>query len=83
MKGAITDVSYAASQTLNLKQIHSKSIVSRFILYFTKSCIMTSYAAADCHFQRNPDVFFSNLSHPFLDFFSNLNPRRFGRGGVL
>ena len=31
----------------------------------------------------NKDVFFSSLSHPFLDFFSNLNPRRFGRVAVL
>ncbi len=30
-----------------------------------------------------PDVFFSNLSHSFLEFFSNLNLRRFGRGAVL
>ena len=42
MKNAITDVSYAASQTLNLKLIHSKAIVSRLILYFTILCIMTS-----------------------------------------
>jgi hypothetical protein len=32
-----------------------------------------------CCCLRNPDFFFSNLSHPFLEFFSNLNPRRFGR----
>jgi hypothetical protein len=31
----------------------------------------------------NKDVFFSSLSHNFLEFFSNLNPRRFGRGAVL
>jgi hypothetical protein len=31
----------------------------------------------------NPDAFFSKLSHRFLEFFSNLNPRRFGRGAVL
>jgi hypothetical protein len=42
MKSAITDVSYAASQTLNLKPIHSKAIISRLILYFTILCIMTS-----------------------------------------
>jgi hypothetical protein len=29
MKSAMTDVSYAASQTLILKPIHSKAIVSR------------------------------------------------------
>jgi hypothetical protein len=42
MKSPITDVSYAASQKLNLKPIHSKAIVSRFILYLTLLCIMTS-----------------------------------------
>ncbi len=31
-------------------------------------------------YPRNQDVFSSKLSHPFLEFFSNLNPRRFGRG---
>jgi hypothetical protein len=36
MKSAMSDVSYAASQTLtrNLKPIHSKAIVSRFIFVF-------------------------------------------------
>ena len=42
INSAITDVSYAASQTLNLKPIYSNAIVSRFILYFTLLCIMTS-----------------------------------------
>ena len=42
MNSAITDVSYAASQTLNLKPIHSNTIVSRLILYFTILCILTS-----------------------------------------
>ncbi len=41
MKSAITDVSDAASQTLNLKLIHSKEIILRLILYFTILCIMT------------------------------------------
>ncbi len=40
MNSAITDVSYAASQIPNLKSIHSKAIVSSFILYFTLLCIM-------------------------------------------
>ncbi len=30
-----------------------------------------------------PKRFFSSVSHPFLEFSSNLNPRRFGRGAVL
>jgi hypothetical protein len=41
-ESATTDVSYAASQTLNLKLIHSKAIVSRLNLYFMVLCIMTS-----------------------------------------
>jgi hypothetical protein len=53
MKSAITDVSYAASQTLILKPIHSKAIVLRLDLYLTVTCTMTSYAAADCHFQQD------------------------------
>jgi hypothetical protein len=53
MKSAITDVSYAASQTLNLKPIHSKAIVSRLNLNFTVLCTMASYAAADCHFGQD------------------------------
>ena len=52
MKSAITDV-YAASQTLNLKPIHLKAIVSRLYLYLTVLCTMTSYAAADCHFRQD------------------------------
>jgi hypothetical protein len=42
MKIAITGVSYAASQTLNLKPIQSKAIVSRLNLYFTILCTMKS-----------------------------------------
>ncbi len=42
MKSAFTDVSYAASQTLHLKPIYSKAIVSRFILYFTIFYIISS-----------------------------------------
>jgi hypothetical protein len=53
MKSAMTDVSYAASQTLILKQIHSKAIVSRLDLYLTEMCTMTSYAAADFHFVQD------------------------------
>jgi hypothetical protein len=53
MKSAMTDVSYAASQTLILKLIHSKVIVSRLDLYLTVMCRMTSYAAADCHFWQD------------------------------
>jgi hypothetical protein len=53
MKSAITDDSYAASQTLILKLIHSKAIVSRLDLYWTVLCTMTSYAAADCHFLQD------------------------------
>jgi hypothetical protein len=53
MKSAITDVSYAPSQTLNLKQLHSKAIVSRLVLNSTVLCTMASYAAADCHFRQD------------------------------
>jgi hypothetical protein len=53
LNNAITDVSYAASQTLNLKLIHSKAIVSRFILFFTLLCNMTSQPASDCHFRQD------------------------------
>jgi hypothetical protein len=53
MKSAITDVNYAASQTLNLKPIHSRAIVSRFNLNLTELCTMASYAAADCHFRQD------------------------------
>jgi hypothetical protein len=53
MKSAITDVSYAASQTLILKPIHSKAIVSRLDLYLKVLCTMMSYAAADCHFRQD------------------------------
>jgi hypothetical protein len=53
MKSAMTDVSYAASQTQILKLIHSKAIVSRLDLYLTVKCTMTSYAAADCHFWQD------------------------------
>ncbi len=53
MKSAITDVNYAASQTLILKLIHSKAIVSRLDLYLTVLCTMTSYAAADCDFRQD------------------------------
>ncbi len=42
MKNAITDVSDSASQTLILKPIHSKAIISRLDLYLTVLCIMTS-----------------------------------------
>jgi hypothetical protein len=48
MKSAMTDVSYAASQTLILKLIHSKAIASKLYLYLTIMCTMTSFAAADC-----------------------------------
>jgi hypothetical protein len=50
---SITNVSYAASQTLNLKLIHSKAIVSRLNLNLTVLCTMASYAAADCHFRQD------------------------------
>jgi hypothetical protein len=53
MKIDIIDVSYAASQTLNLKLIHSKAIVSRLNLNLTVMCTMASYAAADCHFWQD------------------------------
>ncbi len=33
--------------------------------------------------KRRKDIFFSKLSHPFLDFFSKLNTRRSGRGAEL
>ncbi len=52
MNSAITDVSYAASQTLNLKPIRSKAIVSRFILNFVLLCKMTSQPAAHCDFRQ-------------------------------
>jgi hypothetical protein len=52
MRIAITEVSYAASQTLNLKPIHSKAIVSRLNLNLTAMFTMASYAAADCHFRQ-------------------------------
>jgi hypothetical protein len=47
MKSAMTNVSYAASQTLILKLTHSKAIVSRLDLYLMVMYTMTSYAAAD------------------------------------
>jgi hypothetical protein len=53
MKSAIINVSYAASQTLNLKPILSKAIVSRLNLFLTVMCPMTLYAAADCHFLQD------------------------------
>ena len=53
MKSAMIDVSYAASQTQILKSIHSKAIVSRLDLSLTAMRTMTSYAAADCHFQQD------------------------------
>jgi hypothetical protein len=42
MKNAITNVSYSASQTLILKQIHSKAIVSRLNLNLTvlRNCLV-------------------------------------------
>jgi hypothetical protein len=50
MKSAITDsdVSYAASQTLNLKPIHSKVIILRLNLNLTVLCTMTSYRLLCC-----------------------------------
>jgi hypothetical protein len=42
MKSDITNISYAASQPLNLKLIHSKAIVLRLNLYFTVLCTLTS-----------------------------------------
>ena len=53
MKSAITDVSYAASQTLILILIHSMAIVSTLNLNLTVMCTRTSYAAADCHFRQD------------------------------
>jgi hypothetical protein len=53
MKSPITDVSNAAFQTLTLKPIHSKVIVSRLDLYLAVLCKMTSYAAADCHLRQD------------------------------
>jgi hypothetical protein len=44
MKSAITNVSYAASQTLNLKPIHSKAIVSMLNLYLTVVCYVVCYS---------------------------------------
>jgi hypothetical protein len=42
MKSAITDVSYVASQTLILKRIHSKAIVSRLDLHLMVLLIVMS-----------------------------------------
>jgi hypothetical protein len=53
LNSAITNVSYAASQTLILRLIRSKAVLSRFILYFTLFCKMTSQPAADCHFRQD------------------------------
>ncbi len=53
MKSAITDVSYTASQTLNLKQIHSKVIVLRLNLNLTVLCTVASYTAADCYIRQD------------------------------
>jgi hypothetical protein len=53
MKSAITDISYVAFQTLNLKPIHWKAIVSRLNLKITVLCTMASYAAANCHFGQD------------------------------
>jgi hypothetical protein len=53
MKITITEVNYAASQILILKQIKSKAIVSKLNLNLTVLCTITSYAAADCHFQQD------------------------------
>jgi hypothetical protein len=53
MKSAMSDVSYAASQTHVPKPIHSKAIVSRLFLFLTVMCTMTSYSAADCHFLQD------------------------------
>ncbi len=53
MKIAITEVNYAASQTLILKQIQSKAIVSKLNLNSTVLCTMASYAAADCYFRQD------------------------------
>ncbi len=51
MKSAITDVSYEASLTPILKQIHSMAIVSRFNL--TVSHTMASYTVADFPFLQD------------------------------
>ncbi len=53
MKSAITDVTYAAFQTLNLKPIHFKAIVLRLNLNLTVLCTMASYSAADCHLRQD------------------------------
>jgi hypothetical protein len=53
MKSAMSDVSYAASQTQIPKPIHSKAIVSRLFLFLTVMCTMASYAAAHCHFRQD------------------------------
>ncbi len=53
MKSAMTNVSFAAAQTLILKPMYSKAIVSRLDLYLTVLCTMTSNAAADCHFLQD------------------------------
>jgi hypothetical protein len=41
MKSAMSDVSYAASQTQIPKPIHSKAIVSRLFLFLTVMCTGT------------------------------------------
>jgi hypothetical protein len=54
MKSAMSDVSYAASQTQIPKPIHSKAIVSRLFLFFTVTCTMASYPAAPhWHFRQD------------------------------
>ena len=53
MKSAMSDVSYAVSQTQIPKPIHSKAIVSRLDLFLTVMCTMTSYTAADCHYRQD------------------------------
>ncbi len=53
MKSAITDVSYAASQTPILKLIHSTAIISRLNLNLTALRTLASYAAADRHFRQD------------------------------
>jgi hypothetical protein len=53
MKCSITDVSYAASQTVILKLIYSMAILSRLNLNLTVLRTMGSCAAADCPFQQD------------------------------
>jgi hypothetical protein len=53
MKIAITNVSYAASQIINLKTIHLEAIISKLNLNLTVECTIASDAAAVCHFWQD------------------------------